>query len=144
MSKLSMSKQEREDFLAALHVGVLAVERPDGPPLVVPIWYRYAAGGAIEFNTAGSSAKAQLLRQAGRATLCVQREELPYAYVTVEGPIETGATERAMRVEIASRYLGSKVGTAYVDASPDADDLVVRLQPERWRTTDFSKEDLAG
>ena len=139
-----MSKQERDDFLAALHVGVLAVERPDGPPLVMPIWYRYASGGAIEFNTAGSSAKAQLLQQAGRAALCVQREELPYAYVTVEGPIEIGATDRATRVDIASRYLGLKSGTEYVDGTPDADDLVVRLQPARWRTTDFSKEDLAG
>ena len=60
---------------------------------------------------AGSSAKAQLLQQAGRATLCVQREELPYAYVTVEGSVETGATDRATRVDIASRYLGSKTGT---------------------------------
>jgi len=144
MSKLSMSKNERDDFLAALHVGVLAVERPDGPPLLIPIWYRYAAGGAIEFNTAGSSAKAQLLQQAGRASLCVQREELPYAYVTVEGPIETGATDRATRVDIASRYLGSKSGTEYVDGSPDADDLVVRLHPERWLTTDFSKLDGPG
>src|SRR6185295_5501708 len=144
MSKLSMSKNERDDFLAALHVGVLAVERPDGPPLVIPIWYRYAAGGAIEFNTAGASAKAQLLQQAGRASLCVQREELPYAYVTVEGRIETGGTDRATRVDIASRYLGSKSGTEYVDGSPDADDLVVRLHPERWLTTDFSKLDGPG
>jgi PPOX class probable F420-dependent enzyme len=144
MSKLSMSKQERDDFLAALHVGVLAVERPDGPPLMMPIWYRYAAGGAIEFNTAASSEKARLLQQAGRASLCVQREELPYAYVTVEGPIETGATDRATRVDIASRYLGSKTGTQYVDGSPDADDLEVRLHPTRWRTSDFSKDDLAG
>ena len=45
-----MSKQEREDFLGGLHVGVLAVERPDGPPLVTPVWYRYRAGDVIEFN----------------------------------------------------------------------------------------------
>jgi PPOX class probable F420-dependent enzyme len=139
MSKLSMSKQEREDFLAALHVGVLAVERSDGPPLVVPIWYRYEAGGDIEFSTAAASPKAHLLQQAGRASLCVQREELPYAYVTVEGPIETGATNREMRIDIASRYLGSKLGTQYVDDGPDGDDLAVRLHPERWRTTDYSK-----
>jgi hypothetical protein len=36
MSKLSMSKQEREAFLAALHVGVLAVEQADGPALLTP------------------------------------------------------------------------------------------------------------
>jgi PPOX class probable F420-dependent enzyme len=140
MSELSMSKQEREDFLAALHVGVLAVERPDGPPLVTPVWYRYK-GGAVEFNTAGSSEKAQLLGQSGHASLCAQREEYPYAYVTVDGPVELEATDRATRVDIASRYLGTKMATEYVDGNPDGDDIVVRLRPARWRTTDYAKED---
>lgn len=141
MSELSMSKQEREEFLAALHVGVLAVDRPDGPPLVTPIWYRYVPGGAVEFNTAGSGQKAQLLERSGYASLCAQREEPPYAYVTVDGPVEIEPTDRATRVDIATRYLGTEIGTQYVDGSPDADDLVVRLQPARWRTSDFSKQD---
>jgi uncharacterized protein len=144
MSELSMSKQERDDFLAALHVGVLAVERPDGPPLVTPVWYRYTPGGAVEFNTAGSSEKAQLLARSGHASLCAQREEFPYAYVTVGGPVEIEATDRATRVDIAMRYLGTEIGTEYVEGSPDADDLVVRLHPARWRTTDYSKEDSTG
>lgn len=135
-----MSKREREEFLAALHVGVLAVDRPDGPPLVTPIWYRYAPGGVVEFNTGGSSEKARLLERAGFASLCAQREGLPYAYVTVDGPVEMEPTDRATRIDIATRYLGAEVGTQYVDGSPDADDLVVRLRPVRWRTSDFSKE----
>ena len=142
MSELSMSKQERDDFLAALHVGVLAVARPEGPPLLTPVWYRYAPGGAVELNTEHSSEKARLLELAGHASLCVQREELPYAYVTVEGPVEIEATDRATRVDIATRYLGDEMGTAYVDGSPAADDIVIRLQPVRWRTSDFAKLDL--
>jgi uncharacterized protein len=145
MSELSMSRQEREEFLAALHVGVLAIDRADGrPPLVTPMWYRYAPGGAVEFNTASSSEKAELLERAGRASLCAQREELPYAYVTVEGPVDIEPADRTTRVDIASRYLGAETGTAYVDGSPDADDLVIRLHPERWRTTDFAKLELAA
>jgi PPOX class probable F420-dependent enzyme len=143
MSKLSMSKDERENFLAALHVGVLAVERPDGPPLVTPVWYRYTPGGAVELNTQSSSEKTQLLERSGHASLCAQREDLPYAYVTVEGPVEIEATDRATRVDIATRYLGTELGTAYVDGDP-ADDIVVRLRPARWRTGDFSKLDLPG
>ncbi len=139
MSKLSMTQQEREDFLAALHVGVLAVDRPDGPPLVVPIWYRYTPGGVVEFNTGGGSEKVRLLEQSGHASLCAQREDLPYAYVTVDGPVEIDTTDRATRVDIASRYLGSDAGAAYVEANPDDDDIVVRLRPTRWRTMDFSK-----
>jgi uncharacterized protein len=144
MSELSMSKQEREEFLAALHVGVLAVDRPDGPPLVVPIWYRYTAGGAVEFNTESSSEKARLLEGSAYASLCAQREELPYAYVTVEGPVEIEPTDRATRVDIATRYLGTKAGTEYVDRTPEADDIVVRLRPARWRTIDFSKQDFTA
>jgi PPOX class probable F420-dependent enzyme len=143
MSELSMSKQERDDFLAALHVGVLAVERPDGPPLVTPIWYRYTPGGAVEFNTERSSEKTQLLERSGHASMCAQREDLPYAYVTVEGPVEIEATDRETRVDIATRYLGDEMGTAYVDEGA-GDDIVVRLRPARWRTSDFSKLDLPG
>jgi PPOX class probable F420-dependent enzyme len=140
MSELTMSKQEREEFLAALHVAVLAIDRPDGPPLATPIWYRYAPGGAVEFNIAGSSEKARLLEAAGSASLCAQREQLPYAYVTVDGPVEIEQTDRATRVDIASRYLGAEIGTQYVDGTPDGDDIVVRLRPTRWRTSDFSKQ----
>jgi nitroimidazol reductase NimA-like FMN-containing flavoprotein (pyridoxamine 5'-phosphate oxidase superfamily) len=144
MSELAMSREEREQFLAALHVGVLAIDRPDRPPLVTPMWYRYAPGGVVEFNTASSSEKAKLLEQTGHASLCAQREELPYAYVTVDGPVEIAPTDRATRVDIATRYLGLEVGTAYIDSSPDADDLVILLHPARWRTADFSKLDTAG
>jgi len=130
--------------LAAVHIGVLAVERPDGPPLMTPVWYRYTPGGAIEFNTERSSQKTHLLEQSGRASLCVQREELPYAYVTVEGTVEIATTDRETRVDIATRYLGQDTGTAYVDAGVSGDDIVVRLQPARWRTSDFAKLDLPG
>jgi nitroimidazol reductase NimA-like FMN-containing flavoprotein (pyridoxamine 5'-phosphate oxidase superfamily) len=36
-----MSKEQREAFLADLHVGVISIERADAAPLSVPIWYRY-------------------------------------------------------------------------------------------------------
>ena len=45
MTALSMSQAEREEFLADVHVGVLAVESADGPPTVTPVWYLYDAGG---------------------------------------------------------------------------------------------------
>jgi hypothetical protein len=63
--------------------------------------------------------------------------------VTVEGPVEIEATDRETRVDIATRYLGDEMGTAYVDEGA-GDDIVVRLRPARWRTSDFSKLDLPG
>jgi nitroimidazol reductase NimA-like FMN-containing flavoprotein (pyridoxamine 5'-phosphate oxidase superfamily) len=38
---LAMTKDEREAFLAALHVGVISLEDPGHGPLTVPIWYAY-------------------------------------------------------------------------------------------------------
>ena len=43
---MSMSKSEREDFLAQVHVGILAIAGDEGAgPLAVPIWYSYQPGG---------------------------------------------------------------------------------------------------
>ena len=57
MSALQMSTTERESFLADLHVGVLAVERADGAPLVTPVWYRYEPGGVLELSIDASGVK---------------------------------------------------------------------------------------
>jgi len=43
---LAMSEHERQEFLAGVHVGVISIERADGPPLTVPIWYGYEPGGS--------------------------------------------------------------------------------------------------
>lgn len=142
MGALTMSEDERNAFLSEVHVGVLTVERSDGPPMATPVWYRYEPGGVIEFSTEASSTKAQLLRTAGRASLCAQREQMPYAYVTVEGPVAIGTATREIRTEIAVRYLGDEMGRGYVDSAPHDDDTLVQLTPERWRTADFAKLDL--
>lgn len=138
MGQLSMSETEREAFLADAHVGVLAVERPDGPPLVAPIWYRFR-DGRVEMTTEAESLKAQALRPAGRASLCVQREAFPPAYVTVEGPVAFAEATREQRVDIAARYLGPEGGEAYVASTEGGDDTALVLTPETWRTVDYAK-----
>ena len=138
MGDLAMTEDERQGFLAALHVGVLAVERPDGPPLAVPVWYRYSPGGDVEVSTETASVKGRLLRAAGRASLCVQKEAYPYAYVSVEGPTAFAEADHDTRVDIASRYLGPELGTAYVEGT-SGDDVLIRLTPERWFSVDYAK-----
>ena len=80
MSIVTMSRQEREEFLAGLHVGVMAIGRPDLPPLTVPIWYDYEPGGEVTVLTSSKSLKGQLLEEAGGFSLCAQTEEVPYRY----------------------------------------------------------------
>jgi nitroimidazol reductase NimA-like FMN-containing flavoprotein (pyridoxamine 5'-phosphate oxidase superfamily) len=37
---MEMTPEEREEFVADVHVGILAIERESKAPLAVPIWYR--------------------------------------------------------------------------------------------------------
>lgn len=138
MGQLSMSESEREAFLADLHVGVLAIERADGPPLTAPIWYRYE-GGVVEMTIGTRSAKAEALRAAGRASLCAQDETYPYAYVTVEGPVVLTDATRDLRLAIATRYGDAELAEAYVASTDGGDHTALVLTPETWRTVDYGK-----
>src|SRR5262249_62319542 len=90
---VTMTKMEREAFLAGVHVGMISIAKEGRGPLTVPIWYAYAPGGELRLITGRHSWKGRLLTQAGRCSLCVQTESPPYRYVSVEGPIT--ATEAA-------------------------------------------------
>ena len=84
---LSMSRAEREEFLAGVHVGVLSVaEGPGRGPLAIPVWYTYQPGGVVSVSTNAGTRKARAISAAGRFSLCAQDEQPPYKYVTVEGP----------------------------------------------------------
>jgi PPOX class probable F420-dependent enzyme len=138
-AELKMSVSEREQFLADLHVGLLAVSQPGAPPTVSPIWYEYEPGGDVRFNTDLGAVKHTALEAAGEATLCVQREEYPYAYVTVEGPIAIDEARLEQRTRIAARYLGAEGGAAYVKSTAEEPVVLVRLTPRRWFTQDFAR-----
>ncbi len=69
---LTMTKEEREAFLAAVHVGVISVAEDGRGPLTVPIWYSYEPGGEVRVITARASRKGRLLERAGRFSLCAQ------------------------------------------------------------------------
>jgi len=134
----TMTSAEREAFLADVHVGVLAVDEPGRGPHALPIWYQYRDGEVL-IGIEGSSRKAALLRDAGRATLTAQTETAPYLYVSVEGPV---VLEPASHDDLAmaTRYLGAELGAWYAQENPSTEDSVtVRLRPEHWRTFDFSK-----
>jgi PPOX class probable F420-dependent enzyme len=137
----SMSREEREQFLAEVHVGVLSVAEPGGRgPLTVPIWYGYQPGGLVSVVTGSGSRKVAAIRAAGRVSMCAQDGRPPYKYVTVEGPAVIEAADLAERLAIARRYLGTEGGDAFIASNPDIDDAVIRMTPERWLTADFSEE----
>jgi nitroimidazol reductase NimA-like FMN-containing flavoprotein (pyridoxamine 5'-phosphate oxidase superfamily) len=141
-----MTAQEREAFLADLHIGILSVADEGRGPLTIPIWYLYEPGGEILIATSALSRKAKLIKKAGRFSLCVQDENYPYKYVSVEGPVVGTEPEDLERHErpLARRYLGVEGGDAYVQATqPTYEDLemvAIRMKPEQWLSVDYSKE----
>lgn len=137
----SMSNDDREKFLADVHVGVIAVERADRAPLSVPIWYGYEPGGDVLLWTEASSVKHRLIRDAGRFSITAQDEQPPYKYVTAEGDV-TGideATDAEVR-QIAIRYLGEEAGNQFTDQNLTPTSVVIRMRPQRWLSVDYSEE----
>ena len=141
---LVMTRAEREEFLAGVHVGIVSVDDPGHGPLSVPVWYAYQPGATVDILTDGQSRKARHMRAAGRFTLCVQTESIPYCYVSVEGPItvirDTVSSEE--RRALAYRYLGQELGDRYLAATSDdpSESAVFRMSPERWLSADFSRQ----
>ena len=134
---------ERQEFLAAKHVGVLSVAAADGrPPASVPIWYDYTPGGNIRINTGAGARKAKLIERAGAVTLVAQREEPPYQYVVVEGTVveTTKPTPVEVREAIAIRYLGEEGGREFIRSMEGQDSVLFTIRPDRWITADFSAD----
>jgi PPOX class probable F420-dependent enzyme len=136
-----MSNEERERFLADLHVGVLAVERPDRAPLAVPIWYFYEPGGELSIWTTAGTLKDKVIRAAGRFSFTAQNEAPPYKYVTVEGDVTSvGPADEAEARKIAIRYLGEEAGNAFADENHSPSSIVIRMRPQRWLSVDYSAD----
>lgn len=139
-----MTRSECQAFLAEPHVGIVSVQDPNRGPLTVPIWYLYEPGGEVVIITPPDSRKGLLMQVGTRIGFCVQTEDLPPKYVSVEGPIvsiDPADVERDVR-PLTHRYLGKEIGDGYVDATrPDGTtpEVVIRMRPERWFSRDFGK-----
>ena len=136
----ALNQHEKEAFLSELHVGVLSVPQDRRGPLTAPIWYCYAPGENLWIMIGRDSRKAALLKVGTRVSLCAQKENPPYAYVTAEGPVETirpGTNEDIL--ELATRYLGAEEGKAYAESMPTGASLTVTVRPETWLAVDYSR-----
>jgi nitroimidazol reductase NimA-like FMN-containing flavoprotein (pyridoxamine 5'-phosphate oxidase superfamily) len=141
---VSMTRSEREAFLAQVHVGVLSVQQDGRGPLTVPVWYSYEPGSTISVITGAESKKGVLIAASRRFSLCAQDEAPPYKYVSVDGPVveREKPVDPAERRAMAHRYLGEEFGNLYIASTEDdaADNIVFRMAPESWFTADFGKQ----
>ena len=139
---LKMTRDEREAFLADVHVAVVGISEENRGPLTVPVWYWYEPGGDVWFETQPDSRKGKLLHIGKRISLCVQDESPPYAYVSVEGPIiEIADEDRELHeIPMAIRYMGEQAGRKYIASLAPSEWKRYIMRPERWMTLDGSKD----
>ena len=100
---------------------------------MAPIWFTLD-GADIIFNTHSDSGKGKALKREGRASLVVDLEEPPYAFVKIDGTItfeDDLDTVRAVATEIGARYMGADRAEEFGERNGVPGELVVRLTPTK-------------
>jgi PPOX class probable F420-dependent enzyme len=131
-----MSVDEARAFLSeGTRTGKVATVRADGRPHVAPIWF-VLDGDDIVFMTGADTIKGKSLQRDPRASLVVDLEEAPFAYVIVEGTVTLSADHEAMlplSIAIARRYMGDDQAEAYGRRNAVEGELLIRLHPDKIR-----------
>ena len=137
---MKMTIDEREFYLSEVHIGVLSVPRQGRGPLSAPIWYDYSLGGDVVMFIDKHSVKSGYLKQVERISLCVQNENPPYVYVSVEGPFQLSEADKARHLAVAVRYLGERRGNEWMAKfGYKEDSFMLSMKPEFWLTKDYRK-----
>lgn len=125
----------REFASAGTRTGKLATVRADGRPHLAPIWF-VLDGEDILFNTGTDTVKGRNLRRDGRASLCVDDETPPYAFVIVSGTVtlsEDLDEVRRWATTIGGRYMGADRAEEFGRRNGVPGELLVRLTPTSVR-----------
>jgi PPOX class probable F420-dependent enzyme len=125
-----MSDEEWREFVSVgTRTGKLATTRRDGRPHVVPIWF-VLDGDDLVFNTGAETVKGRSLRRTGWASLCVDDENPPFSFVTVNGPVTISEDVEGMlpfAIQIGKRYMGAELGEQFGRRNAVPGELLVRL-----------------
>ena len=102
---LQMSREERENFLAGVHVGVIGIEDPGRAPLMAPIWYDFTIDRGVWVITGPASRKGVALERAGRDP--DELHVVPFGVLPDAGKLsyyaELGVSEAVLRLPGAGR-----------------------------------------
>ena len=128
----SITDPEVHAFLTdGTRTGKLSYTSATGQPLVIPVWF-IVEDGCIVFNTGRDTAKGRALARDPRASLCVDEEEPPYAFVQVQGQAELSEDPAELvrtATAIAARYMGAERAGEFGQRNGVPGELVVRLRP---------------
>ncbi|HMQ35031.1 MAG TPA: PPOX class F420-dependent oxidoreductase [Chloroflexaceae bacterium] len=119
---VTLTPAQRE-FLAGRHYAVVGTLNADGSIQQTVVWYMLA-GDQIRFSVGAGSVKAANLRRLPTISLTV--EDGP-RYLTLSGRAAVEPADPALRLALATRYLGPEKAPAWVARRPDAPRASVRM-----------------
>ena len=105
----------------------------DGRPLVAPIWF-VVDGDDLVFNTGADTPKGKAIARDPRLVIVVDRQEMPYGFVQVQGVAEV-ATDldevRRIATLCGHRYMGADRADEFGARNGVPGELGVRLRPTK-------------
>ena len=129
-----MSDEERRAYLGAgTRTAKLAVTRLSGAPHVAPIWF-VLDGDDVVFTTGADTVKGKALLRDGRVALCVDDEQPPFSFVTIEGTTRIGTDVDEMlpwATRLGARYMGAERAEQFGRRNAVPGELLVRVVPTR-------------
>ncbi len=129
-----MTPEERREFLLGKpRTAKVATVRPDGTPHIAPVWFTLD-GDDVIFTTWHTTVKAHNLAENPHVALVVDDENLPYAYVLIEG--EAKVDKRApdlldWTTKLARRYMGADLAESYGRRNGVEGEYLVRVHPTK-------------
>ena len=123
-----------KDFvLAEPRPAVCAIVLSDGRPHATPVWIDLD-GDEIVFTTWHEGVKAHVLTREPRLSLCVQDDQRPFAFVSIQGVADVIDDVEAVKVwaaTIGGRYMGADRAEEYGRKNGVPGELLVRLVVQR-------------
>lgn len=123
-----------KDFiLAEPRPAIGAVTLSDGRPHATPIWID-VDGSELVFTTWHEGVKAKVLARDPRMSICVQDDQPPFAFVTIQGEarvIDDFEQLKVWAARIGGRYMGADRAEEYGRKNGVPGELLVRVRVDR-------------
>ena len=118
----------------------LAIQRPDGSPWTVTLWYRYREG-SLECATGATADVARFLRREPTVAFDVSTNRMPYRGIRGNGTASVTADDgKVVLRDLVERYLGgTESSLAQWLLEDDREEVRIRIEPAEIYSWDYSE-----